>query len=283
MHARKRRRLPLETIVVLIAAAVVFAATAAAGLFFVQGGRAVVVQTPSMGEYAPVGTLVLSIPTPPASLHAGETILFHPPTSPGETYFHRVVSVDGSVIRTKGDINGTVDPWVLHPSDVVGHELIRFVGAGMLIQGLPILLIGGVLLEILTRCYAPRLWQVPIRLFGWSVLFAVVLVVTKPLVRAVMLTQAAVGSKLTGILVPTGLLTLDTHAVNGSTAVLRAGQAGSVQAPLTATSPVLHVVLSPHLDPVTTTIIVSLCLVPTVISLAVVLPSPRGRHAVGRP
>ncbi|HEV7183019.1 MAG TPA: S26 family signal peptidase [Leifsonia sp.] len=279
MHARKRTRVPLATIIVVVFTAVLVAAVAGAGVFYAQGGRWVVVQTPSMGEYAPVGTLVISAPVSPAQLHTGETILFHPPTSPNETYFHRIVSVAGPIIRTKGDINGSVDPWILHSSDVIGHEVARFVGVGMLLQALPILLVGGVLLEILTRYYAAAHWRAPIRVLGWSMLVAAAIVIVRPLVQAVILTQATAGSKLTAILVPTGLLTLDTHAVNGTTAVLRPGQPGSVQTSRSASAQVMHVLLSPHFDAGTVTIIGALCLVPTVICLIIVLRKPAGRHA----
>ncbi len=49
----------------------------------------------------------------------GDVIVFNPP---GKDTFviHRVVSVHGSAIRTKGDNNQEIDPWVLSPEHIVG-------------------------------------------------------------------------------------------------------------------------------------------------------------------
>lgn len=280
MHAKRRRPWPVKAFVLVLTAGILFAAAAAVGVFYAVGGRWVVVQTPSMGEYAPVGTLVVSTPVGASGIRPGETILFHPPTSAGETYFHRVASVTPTAIRTRGDINGTIDPWILRPSGVVGHELFRLVGVGMLLQALPILLIGGVVLEILTHAYATREWAPPVRVLGWSVLVSTATVILQPLVRAVMLAQTTIGHAVTGILVPTGLLTIDAHAVHGSTAVLRPGEPGSVRAPASTGSGTIHVLLAPHIDVPTTAILIAVCLAPTVLCLAFALRRPPGRHSL---
>ncbi|RFA13148.1 hypothetical protein B7R22_14210 [Subtercola boreus] len=98
----------------LIAAAILLAVLLLAALvFFITGGRWFVVQTPSMGETAPVGTLILTTPTN-GQVAVGDIITFRPPTSPGEVYTHGIIAIsaDGA-ISTRGDINGATDPWQL--------------------------------------------------------------------------------------------------------------------------------------------------------------------------
>ncbi|WP_367379197.1 S26 family signal peptidase [Subtercola boreus] len=106
--------LPRPVRVLLIAAAILLAVLLLAALvFFITGGRWFVVQTPSMGETAPVGTLILTTPTN-GQVAVGDIITFRPPTSPGEVYTHGIIAIsaDGA-ISTRGDINGATDPWQL--------------------------------------------------------------------------------------------------------------------------------------------------------------------------
>ncbi|MBI5439655.1 MAG: signal peptidase I [Deltaproteobacteria bacterium] len=52
-------------------------------------------------------------------IRRGDVILFDP-AGDGKHVIHRVVSA-GALIRTRGDNNSQVDPWVLLPQDVVGR------------------------------------------------------------------------------------------------------------------------------------------------------------------
>ena len=49
----------------------------------------------------------------------GDVIVFNPPDK-NKFVIHRVVSVKGGAIRTKGDNNQEIDPWVLSPEHIVG-------------------------------------------------------------------------------------------------------------------------------------------------------------------
>ncbi len=52
--------------------------------WFATGGRWLIVETPSMGRSAPVGTLLWVEPV--HDLHVGDVISFHPPGEPKITY-----------------------------------------------------------------------------------------------------------------------------------------------------------------------------------------------------
>ncbi len=79
------------------------------------------VLTGSMAPGLPVGTLVAV--TPVSSVAVGEVIMFSPPGA-ARPVLHRVVSLDGGV-RTKGDANTAVDPWVLDPGSA-GFSRLRW-------------------------------------------------------------------------------------------------------------------------------------------------------------
>lgn len=257
------------------------AALATAGLFYATGGRWFVIQTPSMGEYAPVGTLVLSTVAGISGLRVGDMILFHPPTAPGETYFHRIVSLAGGAIRTKGDINGTTDPWTLHSPDLIGTETAHVVGLGWLIQALPLLVLGGLILHTLTRYYAIPYLRFPVRVLGWSVLVSLACYLIKPLIRAVPLSQVIADGTATTTVVPTGLLALHAQAVNGTSVDLRPGQPGTVQTSAATGPGVFGIDLTPHLTPALWAMFIVLWLIPLALCTAYALRHPDRDQAPG--
>jgi hypothetical protein len=163
------------------------------------------------------------------------------------TFFHRVFSVSGGEIRTKGDLNTSIDPWTLHSHNLIGTEFGRIVGIGWLIESLPILLVGGLILQVVTHYYVLRYWRFPVRVLGWSVLVSLAVYLIKPFVRAVLLSQIVRGGRATSSLVPTGLFGLHAQAVAGSATNLRPGQAGSVVTDHVASSGLFEIDLSPSL------------------------------------
>jgi hypothetical protein len=241
---------PLRTrrIIWISLASIGFAFILIAAVFYLTGGRWFVIQTPSMGQYAPVGTLVLTTVAGLTGLHKGSTIAFHPPTAPAEVYFHRILSIGHGAIRTKGDINGTIDPWTLHAHDLVGGELVRFEGLGWIVEALPILLIGGLILQVITHFYVIGYWRFPVRVMGWSVLISLAAYIIRPFVRAVLLTQVVAHGAATSSLVPTGLFDLTAQAVRGSTTLLSPGEVGTVTTTHVATNGLFEVQLAPDLD-----------------------------------
>jgi len=86
----------------------------------------------SMGSAAPLGSVAFIEDVPAESLNVGDVIVFRPPSS-GEArdpVMHRIVSieeVDGQrVFSTKGDANGSADPWELRLTGE-GGRLVFFV------------------------------------------------------------------------------------------------------------------------------------------------------------
>ena len=55
-----------------------------------------------------------------APIRVGDVVCFHSPKD-GVTVVHRVVSVGAGGVRTRGDRNRAVDPWVLRPEDILGR------------------------------------------------------------------------------------------------------------------------------------------------------------------
>jgi signal peptidase len=86
----------------------------------------------SMGSAAPLGSVAFIEDVPTESLNVGDVIVFRPPSSgeAPEPLMHRIVSieeVDGQrVFSTKGDANGSADPWELRLTGE-GGRLVFFV------------------------------------------------------------------------------------------------------------------------------------------------------------
>jgi signal peptidase I len=76
------------------------------------------VVTGSMVPVIPVGSMVLTEQVGVSSLHVGDILVFAKPSNTSEVIVHRIVQLaagrDGAVqVRTKGDANSAVDPWIL--------------------------------------------------------------------------------------------------------------------------------------------------------------------------
>ena len=77
--------------------------------------QVLVVRSGSMSPTIPTGSLVLYERVSAAKVHQGQVILYNEPGNPSITITHRVVKVvndpSGRFFITKGDANGTPDPW----------------------------------------------------------------------------------------------------------------------------------------------------------------------------
>jgi signal peptidase I len=166
---RVSRAMSLVTTLVLgvtCLAAVTSAAAVATGHV-----RVVNVLTGSMAPGIPVDTLVIATPVMAPAVHVGQIIMFMPPpafTTPGtRPVIHRVASVAtvGGVleIRTKGDANTAVDPWILDANRTtlftpVLESPVAGKAAGALgSYGLPVLAV--LLVLALVRGVLRRIWS----------------------------------------------------------------------------------------------------------------------------
>ena len=75
---------------------------------------------PSMNPTLRVGDGMTVIPYGNSKIRVGDVVVFR---SPEQDHYvvHRVISVDPQGVRTIGDNNNSVDPWVLSADDIVGR------------------------------------------------------------------------------------------------------------------------------------------------------------------
>ncbi|MBE7188977.1 hypothetical protein [Jatrophihabitans endophyticus] len=205
------------------------AVMAFAGYWVASGGRWFIVRTPSMGTAAPVGTLLWVKPVDFVDLHRGEMITFRPPGL-HTTYSHRIFSVNADgTLSTKGDANGSSDPWRLHASDVVGEVTSRWWGVGWLVRALPLLVVGGAALTLLVRrCTAPR-WRLPASVLGAAFLASLSIYLFRPLVGAQQVSALPTDNGARATYISTGLFPLRLEASGGQHVDLRSGQMGTVR------------------------------------------------------
>lgn len=97
-----------------------------------QGYRLYVVHTGSMTPTLRPGDAVLDRPAPNAVI-PGEIVTFTVHSGPDSVVTHRVNSIDGDTIKTKGDANPTPDPWTLRLTQVVGSKLLTLPYGGYLL------------------------------------------------------------------------------------------------------------------------------------------------------
>lgn len=255
----------------LLGALLAVTAVVAAVLFRLDGGRWFVVETPSMGQSLPVGSLVLTTPTELGAVADGDVVTFRNPES-GVVYTHRVARVTDDGLRTRGDINPAVDPWVVGADDLVGGVSFSAPGLGWAIQGLPIFFTGLAVVWLLTiRVATPRRYSW--RVVGVSMSLAVTTFVLKPWVGLERMTQAAPADGSPGVLlrvVSTGLLPVEAYEPDGPASVsLVDGQVGTLHLTTGADTGAYDVLTRLDLSPGWWVALVLFCLLPLLWTLAV--------------
>lgn len=245
----------------------------AAFAFFLSGGRWFIVQTPSMGQAAPVGTLILTTPTN-GDVAVGDIITFRPPTSPAEVYTHRIIAIGPEgAITTRGDINGATDPWQLQASDIIGGATVVLPGAGWFVKAVPIITIGSLLVWLLTSLFRGATTRSALRVAGVSLVFATAAFVLRPLIGIVVLSTTVDTAGADATVVSTGLLPIRVEAVGGNHADLSAGQVGTLTVPSLVDSSQYHLASALNLSLVGWIILAAVCAIPLLWTLIVGLPA----------
>jgi hypothetical protein len=268
MPARQPRGVLRVAVGLASAAAVVLVAGAAVAL--VGGMRWFVVETPSMGSAAPVGSLVI---TEPVSAPTPGTVIAFTPPGGARVYTHRVLAVeaDGG-IRTKGDINAAPDPWTVSRSAVLGRATAILPGAGYLVRGLPGLVSGGMLLWAATLLIRRRDQRAAARVIGLHVVATAVVLWLHPFVRVVLLATESAADGVRASMVSTGLLPVRLVDSAGTVlARLSAGHPEVVSLPATASARG-QVLAVPDLGPAMQIALVVAALIPAVVVFLVGLP-----------
>ncbi len=272
-----------RTIALVLGALLAVAAVVATVGFRLDGGRWFIVETPSMGQSLPVGSLVLTVPTELGAVADGDVITFRNPES-GAVYTHRVARVTDQGLRTRGDINDAVDPWVVTQDDLVGKVSFSATGLGWAVRGLPIFFVGLAVVWLLTiRVPAARRYSW--RVVGVSTSMAVTTFVLKPWVGVEQMSQAAPKDGSPGVLldvVSTGLLPIEAFEPDGPASVsLLDGQVGTLHLTRGAETGDYGVLTRIDLSPGWWVVLAVFCLLPLLWTLAVgLLPQHEPEPAV---
>lgn len=249
--------------------AAVCAAAALLGMAWAAGMRAFVVETPSMGTAAPVGTLVITAPVALPHVAVGDIVTYAARGGP-TTYTHRVIENDGTRLVTQGDLSSAPDGWRPTQDDLVGRAVVVAPVLGWVLKALPWLLIGGPIIVMLVRRVRPAV-RAPAAITLSSLLFAVCATWLRPFVGAQTLgwsPDPGGGARIS--VVATGLLPLRAQATGGGYADLRLGELAWVHATAADAAGRYEVIPRVHLGLVGTLICVAFCLIPLAASLLVV-------------
>jgi signal peptidase I len=213
-----RRVAVLTTLVVVLTVAIVW-------MIVTSGLRFFMVSSPSMGVTAPVGTLVVSRPSPDYQVE--DIVSFD---RDDRTYTHRIIAAnpDGSFV-TRGDLNNVADPLPVLPSQIIGKAVWLAPGLGWLWRGLPLLIIGALIVVGVSRLRRlDHPWQWVLRISGWTLVFCLVAMWLRPWVGVAMLgSTPAAGAGVDMHVVNTGLFPLDVlgeRLVSGQDATIRVTQ-----------------------------------------------------------
>jgi hypothetical protein len=249
-----------------------------AAAWWVEGGRWVRVETPSMGRVAPVGTLLWIKPVALDQLKIGDFITFHPPGDGHQTYSHRVYKINADhTIETKGVIPAP-DPWRLTAKDIVGKVQMRWWGFGWIVLAAPVLIIGALVVGVVVSLVRQR-WKLPIGLVLGSLVLTVAITAYRPFVNAEQISFAPVKTGgANASYVGTGLLPIRLQAHGGPKVILGDGQVGSVHVATPDGGQKLRVTLNPAVPWWFWTALVLMCMIPALYSLVVGLH--RRRRAI---
>ncbi|WP_375388210.1 S26 family signal peptidase [uncultured Amnibacterium sp.] len=260
----------------LLAIAAAGLIVAVLGIAWAAGLRAFIVESPSMGRAAPVGSLVVGDADAPVQV--GDLITFQPPGTLVAPYTHRVVARGPSGFRTKGDINGRADPWTVTPAMVVSRATAVVPGVGWLVRAAPYLLVALVaaqLLGLLIRSPAVR-WSV--RTAMVSIGLAAVSWTLKPFTGYVLLQSSAEDDGMRATVVSTALLPLRLATSDGRHIELATGEVGHLLMPRLAGGRVT-MTAQLGLDPFGWVVVALLCLLPVILVLVLGVPVEEAEDA----
>ncbi len=216
----------------------------------VTGGRWAVIETPSMGRAAPVGTLVLTRPARLQDIGVGDVVSYRPPGAPASEHTHRVVAKLGDgTLQVQGDLNGTPDPFPVDQPHLLGKVVARWPGVGWLVRALPTVLLSMVVLLVATARYVPFRWRSSVRVQGTCLILAGTSLLLRPFVHPILLSVTATtdGAHQASV-VSGGLLAIRVEGADGSHVDLLPGEAGVVRVAAEQAGRALTVSGSPHLQ-----------------------------------
>jgi signal peptidase I len=259
-----------ETVLAWSVAAIAALLLTAAVLFLSAGGRWFVVETPSMGEAAPVGTLVLDLPVDVATLSVGDIVSFETSANPDVVYTHRIVSIDADGgLHTRGDVNGATDPWTLTQADVIGTPALLVPRIGWLLRAAPILLIGTLIILTLTSAFTDRVTRTCLRIAGSALTVSYAAFVFKPFVNVTTITNTSSPAGVEATVISSGIFPVRVDAHGGTSVHLVDGEMGKVVIHELTKNGHYQLMSNIDLDPLGWVALFAVCLAPLVACLAV--------------
>lgn len=250
------------------------AALAGVVLAAVLGFAVFVVQSPSMGRAAPVGTLVLTERVDFRDLRTGDVVTYR--ASGSSTTTHRIVRRLPQGLQVRGDVNGAADAVLVRPGMVVGRAVLLAPGVGWLLRLLPWTAIGLVSVWLLTWPLRRSGARAGARVIGACASVALVVLLQRPLVAWSVLTQRSEGRGVVATLIPTGLLPVRFDATGGGSTVLSPGQKADLLLPADAIGRV-GFTASPGLEAWGWAVLALVCLAPLLGVLVIGLPPRDGQ------
>lgn len=265
-HTATRFETVLAWSVALVAAVLLTGAV----LFLSAGGRWFVVETPSMGEAAPVGTLVLDLPVDVSTLHVGDVVSFETDANRGVVYTHRIIGIDADGgLHTRGDINGATDPWTLTQEDVIGTPALLVPHLGWLFRAAPLLLIGTLVIWTLTSVFTDRVTRTCLRIAGGALTVSYAAFILKPFVNVTTITNTSSPAGVEATIVSSGMFPVRVEAHGAASVHLVDGRVGRMV--IRELSENGHYQLTSNIDlgVVGWSLLIAACLVPLVLCLSV--------------
>ncbi|MBD8540618.1 S26 family signal peptidase [Frigoribacterium sp. CFBP 8751] len=253
-----------------IVAAVIITVLLGLGWLLGSGGKILMVKTPSMGQAAPVGSLLVDRPVALSSVRAGDIVTYAVADRPGITYTHRVVGINAdSSLTTKGDINGAIDPWPVTSDMLLGSPALIVPGAGWLVTALPVLLLGSLLIWFLTGPFTDKVTRSSLRLAGLALVFSYAAFLYKPFVNLDVLTNVASAGSVEATVVSTGLFPVQVSGPGGAAVTLSSGEVGTLHIHDLAQNGYYQVAANLHLPWTGWVIVAAICAVPLLIAYTI--------------
>lgn len=243
-------------------------------IVLVSGASFFIVESPSMGRAAPVGSLVVTTRVPFGDLRVGDVVTYRADRAAATTT-HRVVGIGAAGITMRGDINGAADAAVVRPAMVVGRAIAIVPALGRVLRLVPWVVVGVLSVWLLTWPLRGGELRSALRIVGSSTVCTVLLLLQHPLVDWVVLEQRPVARALLMRIVATGLLPLQFRADGGEGVALIPGEVGALRVPSDAGGRIrLDIGLA--LAPWGWVLLLLVCLAPLLTVLIVGLPPRDG-------
>lgn len=202
----------------LVAAFAAIILVGIAGILFILGWRAHHLLTPSMGDSLPVGSLVITSPATLDELAEGDVVTAD--IGQGRTRTHRVVELSAEGAITQGDLNDSADVVAVTDQALIGRVSFSAYGIGWLMQMLPYIAGGGLLMWVLTLRLDDRTMASRYRSLGVFLGLSLAIILVKPLFGVALLGTENGGSSeepyAQAHVVSTGLLPVRVEGVGES-------------------------------------------------------------------